>query len=299
MGQTQDAVTSAVAQFYRELPFNYEQTVEQAAQTIRENNQIASAYPPLDEVLRWERPSVLDVGCGVGWFVNTVAYHYRLPVVGIDLCEPALERATAVAMRLGVDRVTQYQCLDLFEAPALAQHPLGRFGLVNSLGVLHHTYDCRRAIEAVAELVAPNGYLHLGLYHRYGRAPFLTLFQAYRDAACDPARAGEWEALEAEALRLYQELNPSVTDPTMLRSWFRDQVLHPHESQHTLEEVYGWLTACGFECCATSINRFEPIREWCALFEEEKRLETLSHQRNVKEKRYFPGFFVVLAKKPS
>lgn len=47
----------------------------------------------------------------------------------------------------------------------------------------------------------------------------------------------------------------------------------------------------------SGINRFRLVRDWCALFEEERRLEALSYQRNVKEKRYFPGFFVILAKR--
>ena len=73
--RVREAVTASVAAFYRELPFNCETTAEEMGHTIRQYNQIASVYPPLDGVLRGaRRGAVLDVGCGIGWFVNTVAY---------------------------------------------------------------------------------------------------------------------------------------------------------------------------------------------------------------------------------
>lgn len=294
-----EAVTDAVRRFYSVLPFNYEGSVAESARTVREHNQIVSAYPPLDAVLRTLRAqAVLDVGCGAGWFVNTVAHHYRLPAIGIDLCEPAIERARAVAVELGLGRLVQYRCLDLFEADGSGWQPLTRFALVNSLGVLHHTHDCRQAFLAVAGLVAPGGYLHVGLYHTYGRAPFLELFHTCRQAYQAASTEVERERIEAQALTRYQQLHPPLTDRTMLRSWCRDQVLHPHESQHTFQEVYGWLAACGLECVATSINQFQPLREWTVLFQQEAQLAALSYQRNVKEGRYFPGFFIVLAKRP-
>ena len=293
-----EAVTDAVARFYRELPFNYEQTDDQAARTAADHNQVASAYPSLDAVLRLARQeAVLDVGCGAGWFVNTVAYHYRLPVVGLDLCEPALDRARAITKCLGMERLVQYHRRDLFQAREAPLCPSGRFFLVNSLGVLHHTFDCRQAFMSIAELVAPGGFIHIGLYHAYGRRPFLELFQPYREAYETASSESGRRAAETQALRLYQELNPSVSDGTMLHSWCRDQVLHPHESQHTLQEVSGWLAELGFTCVSTSINRFEPVRDWRTLFEEERYLSEVSYQRNVVDKRYFPGFFVVLARR--
>ena len=293
-------VTDAVLQFYRLLPFNYEQTPEQTALHIRENNAIAAAYPALDRILKnARRQPVLDVGCGAGWFVNTVAYHYGLPVVGMDMCETALDRARAVTRCLGVEAHIQYLHLDLFQATGPQMRPIREFYVVNSLGVLHHTHDCRQALSGITDLVKPEGFLHVGLYHKYGRKPFLDLFQNHRqayDAAGDDSLR---EEIERRALHLYQELNPSVTDPTMLRSWFRDQVLHPRESQHTLEELYQWLTHDGFDCLSTSLNQFNPAPNWNILFIQEKEQYELSYQRNIKEKKYFPGFFVVLARKQS
>ena len=90
-----------------------------------------------------------------------------------------------------------------------------------------------------------------------------------------------------------------TADEALLRSWFRDQVFHPHESQHTLQERYGWLTSMRSQCFSTSINKFQTPNDGGPLSEEEKRMYELSYQRNVREKTYFPGFFTVLAQRQS
>ena len=299
MSLERQRVTETVSRFYRELPFNYEHTVEQAAQTIREQNQIASAYPPLDEALKQAKAeAILDVGSGAGWFINTAAYYYGVTATGVDVCEPALTRASAVAEQLGLALRTQFVCEDLFALGQRSGIRPGAFALVNSLGVLHHTHHCRQALEHIAPFVAPGGFLHLGLYHAYGRRPFLELFEedvrAWR-ATDDGVRR---QVIEERAFQRYRILQASITDEVLLRSWFRDQVLHPQESQHTFHEVYGWLTALGLTCRATSLNRFQAVSDWSSLFEEEKRWYAVSYQRNVRERTYFPGFFVVLAQRP-
>ncbi len=85
-------------------------------------------------------------------------------------------------------------------------------------------------------------------------------------------------------------------DELHLVSWFRDQVLHPHETQHTLKESVNTLHACNMRLLATSINQFQPFESLTQLFEEEKSYEQLA-QRYLRKNRYFPGFFVFLAQK--
>ena len=292
-------MTEQVTQFYRSLPFNYEGTVEEACRTIQAGNQIAAAYPTLDAILASAKQGiVLDVGCGAGWFVNTVACHYGLDAVGVDLCEPAIDRAQAVCKRLSLDGSARYVCADLFQLQSKQLTRTNEFFLVNSIGVLHHTHDCREALRSVAALVEPNGFIHIGLYHRYGRQPFLDLFQPYRETYHTATTEAARQTIEQQAFHIYRTLHP-FSDETLLRSWFRDQVFHPHESQHTLQDMYGWLADMGFQCLSTSINRFQTPHNWDALFEEEKKMYELSYQRNVCEKTYFPGFFTVIAQRRS
>lgn len=273
-------IRALVRNFYEELPFNYEATDEAAAAEARANP--LRAYPDLDALLRGPRVrSVVEVGCGAGWLANAVALHYGKRVAAIDMTGAALARARRVAALVGVDASVTFEQHDLFAfTPAVPPD------LVVSVGVLHHTHDCAAAFRHVAGFLPPAGLLFVGLYHAPGRGPFLGLFREIL------AREGE-----AAAFEHYCSLNPGQTDPQILRSWFRDQVLHPHESQHTLAEVAGWLDDLGFALRSTSINRFAPIADRNALFAMERDYEALSRRRNTVEKQFFPGFFTILAER--
>jgi SAM-dependent methyltransferase len=279
-------VTAAVARFYDELPFNF-QDAERAAAGVRDRNQVAESYPDLDDRLASAR-TVLDVGCGAGWLSNTCAYHYGVEVRGIDLSRTAVERAREVSELLGVEDATEFRRADLFET-ALG----GRHDVVVSLGVLHHTPDLPGALARLPGWVSERGCVYVGLYHAPSRRPFLACFERYRRLLRE-GRLTERDAEEAFAR--YRELDDRTDDSTLARSWFRDQVLHPHETQHTLREVAALLAGHGFAVVSTSINRFAPFERVEDLFELEEAQEEHA-QRRLAEGSYLPGFFTVLAER--
>ena len=82
-------------------------------------------------------------------------------------------------------------------------------------------------------------------------------------------------------------------------SWFRDQVLHPHETQHTYEEVLSWFNDLGFEIVSTSINNYANIKKFKKeeLFLLERKLEEYSYKQNVEKLEFNPGFFTVCAQR--
>lgn len=269
-----------VRRFYNDLPFNHWRDADSAARSIRRSNAL-EAYPDLQRLLAaGEVHQVLECGCGAGWLACSLALHYDVQVTAVDFSSSALARARQVATVLGVhDRVRfiehDLRTLEL-DAPV---------DLVISLGVLHHTVDARDAFRRVAAYVRPGGHLYVGLYHRPGREPFLHHFRRLA------AAAGEGTALDAFR-DMAQEWSE---DEEHLRSWFRDQVLHPQESQHTLREVFDWLNEADVELLSTSINRFKPF----ASVEELLVLEDGYRRRSeaaLEEGRFFPGFFTFLGR---
>ena len=100
---------------------------------------------------------------------------------------------------------------------------------------------------------------------------------------------------EEELFKKFAELN-DVRDETHLWSWFRDQVLHPHETLHTIEEIILLLPELGCRLVSTSINRFKNIEDQQNLIEEEKTMLRIG-EKWLHEKKYFPGFFVFLLQK--
>ncbi len=270
-----------VRAFYQALPFNHYGDVQAEAESLRDNV-IPSTYPDLHHVLsQAEVRSVADCGCGTGWLSNTLALHYDVEVKGIDFTSRALDRARDVASRLGVDRRVR-----LVEADLLELSTDERFDLVVSLGVLHHMEDPRQAFDCIQRLARLGSHVYIGLYHQPGRGPFLRHF-------CEILERGGEEAALAE----FRRLRSDSGDDEQQLSWFRDQVLHPRETQHTLREVVEWLDAAGLELVSTSINRFQPFTDLEALFELEAGYEERS-RRALQELRFFPGFFTFMAWRP-
>jgi SAM-dependent methyltransferase len=278
MSNTATFANENVLEFYKELPFNYQESVQQQVKTIKSRNSVLT-YPVLAELLK-PGVRVIEIGSGAGWLSNNIAYHYGSSVLAVDFNPVAVERARAVAAALGVE--VDFRVADLF-----LFRPEKQADVVVSIGVLHHTNDCFEAFRrVVAQCVAPGGYAFIGLYHSYGREPFLAHFREMQERGVS----------EDAMFKRYCELMPQTTDETHARSWFRDQVLHPHETQHSLAEVLPLIEECNAELVSTSINRFEPITDIERVLDQEKTYETMSKQR-LRENKYFPGFFLVLIRK--
>ena len=275
-----DNVSETVRHFYEELPFNYCSSTADACRDIKQNP--ISAYPDLEKLLTSGNvTSILEIGCGVGWLSNSISYHYGLPVQAIDLANKAVERAKAVSKKLRTTPKAQFQVTDLYQFK-----PTAPVDLMISIGVLPSVADSYQAFKHMIRFLKPGGHIYLGLYHYFGRKIFRAMF--------DEILKNNGKAF---ALEKYKAMHSRLKDDTLILSWFRDQVLHPHEAWHTLEEVCGWFTGTGFRLESTSINRFQKINEPEALFELEKTYEQLSYQANYIENRYFPGFFTVLGQK--
>jgi 2-polyprenyl-3-methyl-5-hydroxy-6-metoxy-1,4-benzoquinol methylase len=275
--QDQTFANPEVLEFYKELPFNYQDSAENQAKTIRSTNSVAM-YPILTPLLG-KGISVLEVGCGTGWLSNGMSFYYQASVTGIDFNPIAIERCQAVAKAM--DLPTHFQVADLF-----LYQPKTRFDVVVSLGVLMVTNNCYAAVRRLcADFVRPGGHVMIGLYHTYGRKPFLDYFQGMKDQGMP----------EKEMIEKYRELHP-LKDETHLLSWFRDQVIHPHETQHTLAEMLPILEETNMELISTSINRFEPIESIDEILKQEITYLDIAKER-LKAKKYFPGFFVFLARK--
>lgn len=266
-----------VLEFYKDLPFNYQDSVQNQVKAIKKRNSV-SVYPILPPLLGKDT-SVLEVGCGTGWLSNCISYYHKSSVTGIDFNPVAIQRCQKVAKAMNLS--TTFEVADLF-----VYQPENPLDVVVSIGVLHHTDNCQAAVRRLCtDFVRPGGHVMIGLYHTYGRQPFLDHFQEMKDQG----------ATESQMLARYREIHP-LKDETHLKSWFRDQVIHPHETQHTLAEMLPILQETGMELVSTSINRFQEIDSVDKLLEEEITYQKIAIER-LQSNQYFPGFFIFLAKK--
>ena len=225
-----------VKEFYKETPFNFTEELDFYVENIKNYNQILE-YKDLHNLLRKRGRlkiqkkinSVIEFGCGTGWFSNSVSYYYGKQITAIDFTEKALDIAKSVSKKLNLKN--NFKSCDIFDYQDSV-----KYDLVLSLGVLHHTKDCEAAFKKISKFVKPGGYLYVGLYHLYGRRPMLRFLKSH----------ARWYGDES-AYNLFKKMRKEGENNEHSYSWFRDQVLHPHETQHTLIEVDNWLNQISFK----------------------------------------------------
>jgi len=277
-------VTEQVKAFYEETPFpSYDDfdSMESLARKAREGvfaRMLDEQVPP--------GIRIIECGCGTAQLSNFLSAANR-EVFATDICVNSLRMGKKFADEQGAGRVRFVQ-QNLFR-PAFKP---GTFHLVISNGVLHHTSDPRRAFQSIASLVAPGGYILIGLYHRWGRL------------ACD-ARRFLYRVTGERFKSLDQEVARDDASEARREAWFNDQYRHPHESKHTIRETLGWLADVGFSFVTSipSPRLFAPIGDGFQLFAPTRPagalelglaewLQTFSGGRD-------NGFFVVLGRRPA
>jgi len=265
--------------FYEKLPFNIYGDIDSATEQIKKSDPL-TVYPELGKIFdKYDKVKIIDFGCGGGWLVNSIAYHHgkRSQVTGVDFNPVALEYANKIKNKLNLN--SNFIKSDLF-----GFNNKERYDVIISLGVLHHTNNCHEAIKHICKFGDKNSFIFLGLYHKYGREPFLNHFKNMKNKS------------EQFKFNEYKKLHKNITDEKKIYSWFRDQVLHPHETQHTFEEISKILIELGYTISSTSINKFEKFKNLKDIFSLEKNLVEYSLNK-IKNNVYFPGFFITIAKK--
>lgn len=112
--------------------------------------------------------SFLDIGSGSG-LSSLAAHRAEARVVSFDYDEASVRCTEVIRERFGGPTPSWEVCRGSILDVAFVRS-LGRFDIVYSWGVLHHTGEMRRGIELASGCVAPGGLFAIAIYHDQGGA---------------------------------------------------------------------------------------------------------------------------------
>ncbi len=245
-------VSAAVASLYNTYPFPPEPILDEPPPGYNWRWNWQSAYSfctgqkPAKDNIR-----ILDAGCGSGVSTEYLVHlNPEATVVGIDLSEGTLAVAKERCKRSGATRV-EFHHLSLFDADQLE----GEFDLINSVGVLHHTSDPIRGIQALANKLAPGGLLHIFVYGELGRWEIRLMQEAI--ALLQGDQRGDY----VDGVKIGRELFANLPETNALRRrekerWamentqdacFADMYVHPQEIDYNVNTLFELIDASGLE----------------------------------------------------
>jgi len=200
---------------------------------------------------------VLDVGCGMGRFAE-VATRWGARVVGVDL-----SAAAEVAARNLSDREFIAFQADVFSLPFAPE----TFDCIYSMGVLHHTPDCEKAVKALPKYLKPGGTLAVWLYSGYNK--WYRFSDQYRKIThrMSPRTLHAFFRVAVplfywldRGLRVVPVVGKPVAgvvhlvfpvnrqpDPEARLLDTLDWYSPRYQSKHTYEQVFRWFESCGLE----------------------------------------------------
>ncbi|MDX8513862.1 class I SAM-dependent methyltransferase [Mesorhizobium captivum] len=173
--------------------------------------------------------SIVDLGCGFGWFCRWVRAHGAREVLGLDLSEKMLVRACAA----GSDAAITYERADLDELSL----PKARFDLAYSSLALHYVGDVSRLFATIYQALVPGGFFVFSTEHPIYMAP------------TNPGWSVDAEGKKIWPVDQYLVEGPRTTD------WFAKGVVKHHR---TIGTTLNSLIQAGF--AIGHVEEFRPTK---------------------------------------
>lgn len=133
--------------------------------------QAMSDLQRLNNGAHFDGKSFLDIGCGSGIHALAALRLGAARVTCVDIDEDSVEATKRTLSRYAPDAEAQVMVESVFD---MSPERHGRFDVVYSWGVLHHTGDMYRAITLAANLVSENGIFIIALYRK---TPFCGMWR--------------------------------------------------------------------------------------------------------------------------
>lgn len=223
-----------------------------------------------------EAGKLLIAGCGTFSPYPFSLANPDAAITALDISGRSLARARLHCL-LHLRRNVDFRCGDI-QTPDILE---GKFGLIDSYGVLHHLNEPAAGLRTLREHLMPGGIIRIMLYSRYARREEESIRRALRLLGIStPAEVRSLlkRATPGSRLAVYmQTSHEAETDCGMA-----DALLHPCVRTYRIDEILELISDCGLR----------PL-----LFAHGDALESVQEEtqrlRELEKERRSPGNFVI------
>jgi 2-polyprenyl-3-methyl-5-hydroxy-6-metoxy-1,4-benzoquinol methylase len=212
-----EEVTRRVKSFYEEHPFPNYEGLEEFGELVSKGSQNAFSANLLKAI--GYNKTVLECGCGTGQLSHFLQLNNN-HVLGVDMSLSSLRLAIEHKHQNGLAR-SGFAQMNIFNLAVKD----ASFDVVISHGVLHHTFNARRAFGVIARKAKPGGVVMVGLYNSYARIP-------------------SWvrsKIILVTGSNIDYVVRNRIKDRRKAEIWIKDQYYNPHETWHSIGEVLKWF----------------------------------------------------------
>ena len=248
--EVRSEVSSAVRRQYEESPYpRWVACAPPEAATLETHLRGLFPQAKLELPARRDGLEILVAGCGTGQESAEIAR--RFPgsrVLAIDLSRASLAYARRKSDELGLANVEHAQA-DILELGDVGR----RFDLISSVGVLHHLADPAAGWRRLLALLAPGGFMQVGLYSEAARRDIARARAFIAERGFEPTPGG------IRAARAALLAAPDFAGVTSLRDFYglnecRDLLFHVQEHRFTLPQVAQIAASLGLEWIGLAVD---------------------------------------------
>jgi len=179
-------------------------------------------------------PNVLIAGCGTGQqLINAIGYH-NSNIFAVDLS------LTSLAYAKRKIEETSYKNIEFMQGDILDLNNLNRkFDVIECVGVLHHMKNPLEGLKVLLDLLAPHGFLKLGLYSDIARQHIVKIREfikkkKFKNTSEDIRNCRDQITKQNEDPLLHKVINNFDFYST---SGTRDLIFHVQEHRFTIPEI--------------------------------------------------------------